>query len=1158
MICLKRTLNYIGSSVLLAGLAVISQGCMDDTFSAYGPIPEGYGLVNLEMSFTPDADVTLETRAGTPGNAIKNIDDLFIVVFDASGDSVCSRYFPNGSFKVSEEARTDGNPVKTSELSTQKAVVQNVRLPYGRHHIYAVANMGNLAKDTNHSESVATESSFRAIRFGWDSNNISNNCQMSGYFTTDNSYPTYGSKGYYLNSAADVTLTPEQTTLHAWLRRAVSKVTIDYDASNINENVFIYLKNVTIHDIPYSCSLMENNSPRGNGGKVVVGGVEVDDLIKNGESIVYSTAPDENEPDTTIVLSKGHPFIKNHAAIHDNDAPSLFFFENMQNGTHEAMPDKRQDANGDGFLDDPGSKHEGLSGWKDDVPGGTYIEVEAFYVSTSPKNYGKGQIKYRFMLGKDVIQDYDAERNHHYKLTLKFNGNANDVDWHIDYDEDDVPGIYTPVYYVSYRYNEPDKDLITDDAYWDKCYPIRLAGDNVGEKITVRITENNWNPDQAESTEYYQGEVYTYNGGTANADKPGLSARLLRSGVWHGFLSLYKQEGKASLGVEQNKIWGRRSAGEYRYWYERGQKPYYENLEYESRPAAVPQSQEHNYGEGYREYSTTPGFHYDADFGDYKVEVTYKNGIKETIVYIPLFTRPLIINQKKGFTGNNPYFSYQRYAKLQINATINGKEYEVPADVYQVRRIINPKGVFRSWDNIKPFKVDLSYRISESAGTDFTTFTSNGPWRASIVSGSGWHIVGKSSGSSGSYISVTVAPDGKLADETKTATALLLIEYHDYKCVHYVHLRQGYAPIQLIDNGPYWHTFNLSYVKTNENSHEAVMSHAPLDGGSMYRYGNFEDPIDPINNTREKRDIIGTSEEKYATYNSLTRTSDGFFIGPVGENKNMTSFKKWGQIPSYTSWEYDEMTYNGVTVRLPKFDDFEDMRSTKNEDMEYSFGLCYGDGATEIEIDDETVFYYSRYNHHGVPKWISRDYPEAAPHQGTDPNGENAVRGCFVYNKSKSGSLSGNVVFFPLGSSSYGRRKANSNDNPKYYTRGALHYADFDDVWENVISGQEYYVPAMNRLYSNYGACYWLSDNKSLTDGICVAWDFNYTTIDYNPIYQVNLHTAINYDSGNNTSGSDACLVRLVQDDRPTPDECKEMTKRVDDFINGTNVWPTD
>lgn len=81
-------------------------------------------------------------------------------------------------------------------------------------------------------------------------------------------------------------------------------------------------------------------------------------------------------------------------------------------------------------------------GYRDGKPCGTYIEVEGFYISNTAENPGKGAIFYRFMLGKNADDDYNAERNFHYKLTMRFQGSANDVDWHIDYQED--PGHLRP------------------------------------------------------------------------------------------------------------------------------------------------------------------------------------------------------------------------------------------------------------------------------------------------------------------------------------------------------------------------------------------------------------------------------------------------------------------------------------------------------------------------------------------------------------------------------------------------------------------------------------------------------------------------------------------------------------------------------------------
>ena len=66
------------------------------------------------------------------------------------------------------------------------------------------------------------------------------------------------------------------------------------------------------------------------------------------------------------------------------------------------MPDKRQDANGDGQLDYPGLPGDDTYRLKDDVPYGSYIEVDAIYRSENLGKPGVGIIKYRFMLGQNV------------------------------------------------------------------------------------------------------------------------------------------------------------------------------------------------------------------------------------------------------------------------------------------------------------------------------------------------------------------------------------------------------------------------------------------------------------------------------------------------------------------------------------------------------------------------------------------------------------------------------------------------------------------------------------------------------------------------------------------------------------------------------------
>ena len=130
-------------------------------------------------------------------------------------------------------------------------------------------------------------------------------------------------------------------------------------------------------------------------------------------------------------------------------------------------------------------------GYRDGKPCGTYIEVEGYYISNTVANPGKGRIVYRFMLGKDTERDYNAERNFHYKFTLRFRGYANDVDWHIEYDED--KGIYAPnPYFISYLYDH------------EMMLPLKIKGKPVG-KLKAEIVENNWGPHEAAASSNITG-----------------------------------------------------------------------------------------------------------------------------------------------------------------------------------------------------------------------------------------------------------------------------------------------------------------------------------------------------------------------------------------------------------------------------------------------------------------------------------------------------------------------------------------------------------------------------------------------------------------------------------------------------------------------------
>lgn len=408
---MKRFIQYIIAPLM----ALAATGCQDD-FMKQEIINEGKAKVSATIDFKPMSASLARTK--TAGDALKDINSLHVLLYDEESKLI-NKWKIEG-YTVSDENRTDAdaeNNHKAEETTKHATFNLPEEIAFGKYYMYAVANIPDSLINQNYSEAIKTVDGLKNISLAWDSENIATNGQMIGLFTNTSS-PSLDES---------ITLNASNTKLHAWLRRAASKVTIAYDGTQLNDGVSIYIMAASIKDIPKSCPLGMPNTPN-----------HIDSLIHDGGMIQYFT--------NDIIGEDG--FIKDgfqdcyearissqktkYGSDHSETADALFFYENRQ-GAGESMPDKRQDANQDGGLDHPGLPGDATYRLKDDVPCGSYIEVDAIYRSENPGKPGVGIIKYRFMLGQDVINDYNATRNCHYKLTLNFKGYGNDVDWHIEY-----------------------------------------------------------------------------------------------------------------------------------------------------------------------------------------------------------------------------------------------------------------------------------------------------------------------------------------------------------------------------------------------------------------------------------------------------------------------------------------------------------------------------------------------------------------------------------------------------------------------------------------------------------------------------------------------------------------------------------------------------
>lgn len=401
---------------IIVSLVIIAVSACQDELMKEVAVGNGSASISATVDFKPMSSAIARSRSA--GDALKEINSLYVLIYDQEKNLIKSYKIDN--YATSDEERNDNNAENgaSAESSTKQATFDlPERIEFGRYYMYAVANIPDLL--TTHSDAIKTVEGLRNIPLAWNSQNVSANGQMIGCLMS----------GVVNMPVQEELLAVNENTvrLHAWLRRAASKVTVAFDGTGLAEGITIYFKELRIKQIPKTC-LLGTDSKAGSAG----------DIIETGEVVTYSESTnfDENYP---VQIAHDNPLYPEGKKITSDDGKtvtwemsesahseynpnSLFFYENMQGDG----PDKSviSDENKDGLQDSPYTKGKEF---------GTYIEVDAYYVSKNPQRPGISNITYRFMLGQNITTDYNAKRNCHYKLTLHFRGFADEPDWRIDY-----------------------------------------------------------------------------------------------------------------------------------------------------------------------------------------------------------------------------------------------------------------------------------------------------------------------------------------------------------------------------------------------------------------------------------------------------------------------------------------------------------------------------------------------------------------------------------------------------------------------------------------------------------------------------------------------------------------------------------------------------
>ncbi len=1110
---IKYILPYIFTLVLLSLTA-----CRDDFPVDDFVIGEGEALVDATVSFVPFGDTELGSRAS--GDAIRQIKTLYMLRYNAEEELIACDKIDKFSVVNDNNSRPMGEAEGTvsAETNTARATF-TTPIPFGRYYIYVVANI-DIDSEWGDVSNYDTVDKLLEHSVTW-TNDVTRNNQMMGYFSRTNSAKDHRAPDM-------VTVNAKNTQLKAWIKRVASKVTVAFDTRLLKENIYIYLRSVSIRDIPEEAYIGRDNTPgekgRGisdkllDGETLYFGGASENDLFSDAKShfrkwkeltagdSIYGYNSDKNGlPDEqTYNTAK-----KRLAYEHGENVEALYFYENMQ---HEGKS-KKQDADDDLEIDfpEPDQTKPG-TGWKDEKPYGTYVEVEGYYVSEDSVRPGRGPIRYRFMLGQDTETDYNAARNRHYKLTLQFKGYANDYDWHIDYQEEAKPGSVAPdTAYVSYFYNQPHS------------YTVRSTPRPGYKLVQVKawILQNEWRPDNAEDTdergydyynkkawrlqfnpdkETYEGGPY-YTGAMFDTEDGDPDRKINHPNCEFGFLSLRKVDARSYDFEEEASQKGVRNlvdnARSYYFTAKEGDTEGSDGYRELGHPGVAgnefPQ-------EDTPESGKVLGSELDGTYSVH-LEINKRSHERNYAVSVPIYTRPKSLGVNWAvYTGGNPYYEHSRKAYVRTVM------YFVPLDesqaamyppyqdtcyttVMQVPRIDNPRAIYRKHDNREPFKVQLMSSIVRPMGDiKYLPIVSHGPWSAEIerdpyglvrltkgtqiVSGEGNRITGKTE----TEVTFTYTPN-RIVGKDQAIGAIITVRYNNNQCVHKIIVRQGYGPVQFSSGGLKWLAYNV-YSDTE-------LTKSPLSVGSFFRYnGNTRYPIAEANNYRneDKNDPAGS---RFAHGGANPLPDDEYIIinpPPAYSTRKWT----WENIfrTNSNNIAYDKMfmennvlTKNGY--RLPTY---EEVRKDllDNNDVQIAFGVVYGDGARGV-LNTTEATNYRDVDNHGTPS----------------PKG---VQGAVVYCLGH-----GDNIFFPFGASGHARRihieygitdgklsprkgygllnygdvtgRLGGDDNPQAAgSKGNTHKTPVND-----------YRPLAYRLPDNIGAIYWICDPENINLGL----DFN-------------------------------------------------------------------
>ncbi|MDE6378699.1 MAG: hypothetical protein K2K72_08140, partial [Duncaniella sp.] len=501
---------------------------------------------------------------------------------------------------------------------------------------------------------------------------------------------------------------------------------------------------------------------------------------------------------------------------------------------------------------------------------------------------------------------------------------------------------------------------------------------------------------------------------------------------------------------------------------------------------------------------------------------------------VPMFTRAKEIVPATDFTGNNPFEAYMRVAYVKFTLYRTNDPYKTPVDfrdienpdgprvkervvpIYQVRRINNPKAIWRKSGSTEPFHVKLMHR-PDAASAGFSAVSSRGPWRAYILQDpngivtltkDGKTVTGKMS------MDENAEPTGKnmISGITDDPTiefdytpsgadgcAIIRVDYHDYTCHHLIFVRSGYEYGVKLGNAN-WSCYNAYAVdgrglSDNADNVKVEVTKHPFSIGTSYKRNEYTNGI--LEKNSEKFGWLANIGQ----FETMSLNSSGARVPGTANWSNFQGYS-WCSSDADAAHRWERATVSWAStwkptdtsigdLALPTYDDYYSLIDNENSastNIEFGYGIAYTDGATEVATTLDNAYGFTDFDNDGNPD------------AGAIVDGQTkGMRVCIVYDKTN-----GNQIVLPIGSTGHGRRPRQVSDSGSEpygsAPAGTQSYGAMRSVMTSEGNGKR---PLTYNHYRNTGAVYWIRKpalrKPNLEDGDwCAAWDINYNNVVFN------------------------------------------------------------